>query len=107
MGVCESVPDYLRQFFILEEYIEFMEKGIKTKDRIIDSEREVIELVPNKYKKEYVDRRISLFKRELELDLLEPKKYKLEEDGRREFEQNLKYLLKKQREYSLKNTAKI
>jgi len=95
MAVSESIPENLRPYFALEEFIEFMEKGIGYKKRVLDSEKETLKFVPEELKKDYLDRRIKLFERELELNEQQPEKYALNtegDNGCEEFENNLKYL---------------
>lgn len=92
MGVSESVPETLQPYFILEEYIEFMEKGINYENRVIESEKEVVSLIPSHLKKDYLQRRIALFLKELEQDKKDGKKYNLGKKGRLEFEKNIYYL---------------
>jgi hypothetical protein len=92
MGVSTDVPQLLRPFFVLEEYIEFIEKGIDYKGRVIEAESEVLPLVPLPMRKDYISKRLSLFKKELELDEKQPEKYDLGDDGRQEFEANVMFL---------------
>ncbi|MBD3208995.1 hypothetical protein GF367_01070 [Candidatus Woesearchaeota archaeon] len=92
IGISNSVPEQLQPYFVLEEYIEFMEKGIEKENCVIEAEQEVIAIIPQTFKKDYLKKRIALFTKELILDKKQPDKYALGTKGRQEFENNLTYL---------------
>ena len=92
MGVSASVPADLQPYFILSEWIEFMELGLGIEGRVVQAEKKVLEIIPEPLRRNYLERRVRLFTAELKLDQDQPEKYALGDDGRVEFKKNLAYL---------------
>jgi hypothetical protein len=92
MGVCDSIPEEIQPYFVLAEYIEFIEMGLQKKGKVVDAEKELLRTIPENLKESYVGRKIALYKKELELDLQEPEKYLLLEEGRKEFKDAICFL---------------
>ena len=90
--VSDSVPEKLRPYFILAEYIEFKEKDINQKNRVIESEKEVLKMIPNELKKEYIKRKLALYKKDLQNNKENPKKYLLNEEDIEEFNKAIDFL---------------
>lgn len=92
-GVDERVPETLRPYALLEEYIEFMEKGIGEEDRVLDSEFEVLSIIDDeKVKRDYVLMRRDFFRNLLRQNETNPEKYMFSEDDVVEFRKNLSML---------------
>ncbi len=89
IGVCESVPVEFRPYAALEEYIEFMEMGLETPNRVVDSEKEVLGLVPPHLLLGYLTFRRDFFRRLLGCNRTNPETYLFSEEDVREFEKNL------------------
>jgi len=85
IGVSTDVPPIIRDYFALAEYIEFLELGLDIEGRVAKAEEIVLGLLEPPLKSIYVQRKLRLFRKELELDQLNPQKYCLEDEGRREF----------------------
>ncbi len=92
MGVSQSVPKELQPYFILAEYIEFIEIGLGARGRIKEAERRTLNVIPTDLLKDYLERKVKLYETELELDVKEPEKYALGQEGRSEFENAVAFL---------------
>ncbi|MCF7866105.1 hypothetical protein K9L67_00690 [Candidatus Woesearchaeota archaeon] len=92
LGVSLNIPTKIRPYFALEEYIEFIEIGMDKENRVLEAEKEVLKIIPEKIKKEYIRLKIDLFETELKLYKKYPNDYLLGEDGVKEFEKATKYL---------------
>lgn len=60
-GVCDSVPEELRDYWAAHEYIEFVEIGIAEKRRCLRAEKSVLDLIPEGLCQQFITRRISFF----------------------------------------------
>lgn len=92
LGVCEEVPRELQSFFALAEYIKFKEKGLGLLNRVVNTEKEVLDIIPDKIKEAYIKTKLKLFQRELYLDQVNPEVYQLEDEGRKEFQKAVSFL---------------
>ncbi len=94
IGVSSNIPDRFKPYFALEEYIEFMEKGIVTEGRVAEAEKEVISFVPDALKKSYINMRLEFFRTLLGQSDKSPGKYLFSEDDVTEFRKNIEMLQK-------------
>lgn len=60
-GVSDSVPEEMRDFWVLHEYVEFIEIGIDQKGRCVEAEIQVVQTIPDDLAPQYVLRRIIFF----------------------------------------------
>jgi len=93
IGVSESVPSYLRDYFVLAAYIQSQEIGMDVIGTVLKAEKKTLELVPDRHKLEYVDRRTELFRRTLALGRRLADRIKLHESEIKEYEANLDFLV--------------
>jgi hypothetical protein len=101
LGVSADVPKIIQPYFALAEYIEFKEKGLGVFNRVADTEKAVLEVIPENLKKDYLTLKLDLFKRELELDKVSPESYQLEDEGRNEFSKAVNFLEKELEYYQI------
>ena len=95
MGVSTSVPEGLQPYFILAEYVEFIEIGLNQTNRVMRAEEIVISTIPKQLLKDYLERKIRLYNVELELDAEHPDTYLLGSEGRTEFDKAIHLLERK------------
>jgi hypothetical protein len=60
-GVSDSIPVEIRPYWAAHEIVEFTEIGISTNGRCKSAEKEVLSLMPDSLKEQYVQRRITFF----------------------------------------------
>lgn len=60
-GVSDNVPIEIRPYWAAHEIIEFTEIGISANGRCKSAEKEVLSLIPDGLKEQYVERRIIFF----------------------------------------------
>lgn len=60
-GVSESVPEELRPWWVLHEYLEFHEIGIHTEGRCKVAETRILTVIPKELRFSYIARRIEFF----------------------------------------------
>ncbi|MBS3162417.1 hypothetical protein J4467_00685 [Candidatus Woesearchaeota archaeon] len=92
IGVSESVPFAIRDYFALAEYIEFIELDLGLEGRVRQAEEIVLGIVEPELKRDYITKKLGLYKRELDLDRSKPEEYCLGDEGRREFLRAIDYL---------------
>ncbi|GEM_PF-2858350 len=92
MAVSDSVPKELQPYFILAEYIEFIGLGLGKESRVKEAEKITLNAIPTDLLKDYLERKIRLYETELKLDVKEPEKYALGQEGRSEFENAVAFL---------------
>lgn len=92
IGVSNSVPEMLQDYFAMAEYVEFVEIGLEKMGRVRRAEEVVMLKIPRRLLVDYARRKINLFKKELELDSQQSEFYLLGEDGRREFAEAISFL---------------
>ncbi len=63
IGVADSVPEELRPYSAVHEYIEFVEIGIGTKGRCVSALEQELGLVPDELKARHVRLRLDFFSR--------------------------------------------
>jgi len=99
-GVDERMPERLRPYALLEEYIEFIELGMEKENRVIDSENEVISLIIDEtLRQEYVLMRRDFFRNLLIQNEKRPELYLFTDDDVVEFKKNLSMLEEKAQSY--------
>ncbi|MBI2044187.1 hypothetical protein HYT24_02375 [Candidatus Pacearchaeota archaeon] len=92
IGVSDSVPQELRPFFALAEYVEFVEMRLRQRGRVMAAEEEIMKVIPTYLRSAYIERKIRLYEKELELDRKDPDVYLLGEEGREEFSDTINFL---------------
>ena len=93
LGVDEGMSEELRPYALFEEYVEFLEKGIDAKGRVVEAEAEAISLIRDESLKErYVLMRREFFTKMLEENEKHPEKYLFTEADVVEFKKNLSML---------------
>jgi hypothetical protein len=60
-GVSDSIPVEIRPYWAAHEIVEFTEIGISTNGRCKSAEKEVLSLMPDDLKEQYIERRITFF----------------------------------------------
>jgi|APSaa5957512576_1039674.scaffolds.fasta_scaffold62356_2 hypothetical protein len=93
ISVCEDVPEKLKSYFALGETIEFREHNLDEVDRVIDSEKEVVKILPENLKADYFKLKAQLYRDDIKFYNkydLQREDFTLEDEC--EFNKAIKYL---------------
>lgn len=63
LGIADSVKEKFRPYAVAHEFIEFTKIGIDQPDRCVRALEKELELVPEKYRQEYIPMRRAFFKK--------------------------------------------
>ena len=89
LGVSDKVPEEMRQYFMLHEYIEYLEIGLRTPGRCKKALEEELRFIPREMKKDYLVLRKTFFQDLVTFYAAKPKD---EQKGINEFIKTRNYL---------------